>query len=280
MKIEAIAASATAVQTTSTVRAERVSHDNDDVYAKAGKLPMGRRYMSDGASRLTWRIDVEMGEQGHAPFNHCHGSGDDDRAPPQRRGPVTLLRIGSFQRHSLVFSLVMSPESQHLVIDNESIRTVQANFPALKPGQQTAKCLCIAPSAFPIDEFAGLPIIGFPDPNFVALAAQEMPHLIQFDHHSFARLRLATRLVNIVTDPTQNGLCGRPEETGNGSQQQSMTIQTNRGTLDGLRCVGTVRLGELIAAASTPPPLLAQDMTGFHNATATASRTRRMLLHC
>src|SRR3954470_16350280 len=58
-----------------------------------------------------------------------------------------------------------------------------------------------------------------------------------------------------------------------------MTIKTDCSTLGSIRCAKAVRLGELGSARSAPPSLLAQDMTGFHNAMTTASWTKGTLLH-
>ena len=163
--------------------------------------------MANGQAIHVWRgvaVDVEVSEQSHTPLDHGHGSGNHERAPPQRRSPVTLLRVGPFQRHSLILALVMNAGSQRLVVDDESICALQADLPALKPGQQAAKCFRVAATAFPIDELAGVAIVGLPNPDFVALAAQEMPHLVQLNHHGLARLRLGTILVNVTADPTQN----------------------------------------------------------------------------
>src|SRR4051812_24496070 len=220
-----------------------------------------------------------MGEQRHPALDHGHGSGDHDGPPPQRRGPMTLLRVGSFQRNSMVLSLVMTAESQRLIVDDKGIRAVQADLPALKPGQQAAERFFVAATAFPIDEFAGVAIVSLPDPDFVALAGEEMPHLVHLDHDGNARLRLGTVLVNVAADPPQDRLRSRPEQTGNGPERQSMTIKTDCGTLGSIRCAKAVRLGELVAARSTPPSLLAQDMTGFHNTMTTASRTKGTFLH-
>ncbi len=148
-----------------------------------------------------------------------------------------------------------------------------------KPVQQAAKGFVVAATALPIDRLTGIAIVSLPNPDFVALALKEMPHLVQFDHDGLARLRLGTIVVKVAADPAQDGLRGRPKKSGNSPERQSMTIETDRDTLDVIRRAGGGRPGKLIAARSTPPPLLAQNMTGFHNAMATASRTRRMLLH-
>src|SRR3954467_12290991 len=58
-----------------------------------------------------------------------------------------------------------------------------------------------------------------------------------------------------------------------------MTIETDCCTFGGIRCARAIRLGELVSACSAPPSLLAQDMTGFHNAMTTASRTKGTFLH-
>src|SRR3954469_17435283 len=220
-----------------------------------------------------------MGEQRHPALDHGHGSGDHDGPPPQRRGPMTLLRVGSFQRNGMILSLVRDAESQRLTVDDKGIRAVQADLPALKPGQQAAERFFVAATAFPIDEFAGVAIVGFPDPDFVALAGKEMPHLVHLDHDGNARLRLGTVLVDVAADPAQDRLRGRPEQTGNSPERQSMTIEADRGTFGGLRRARAVRLGELVSARSAPPSLLAQDMTGFHNTMTTASRTKGAFLH-
>src|SRR4051794_18273316 len=106
-----------------------------------------------------------------------------------------------------------------------------------------------------------------------------MPHLVHLDHDGNARLRLGTVLVNVAADPPQDRLRSRPEQTGSGPERQSMTIKTDCGTLGSIRCAKAVRLGELVSARSTPPSLLAQDMTGLHNAMTTASRTKGTFLH-
>jgi hypothetical protein len=61
-------------------------------------------------------------------------------------------------------------------------------------------------------------MVGLPDPDFVALAMEEVPHFVHCDHNGFARLRLGTVWVNIAADPPQNRLCGRPEQTSNGPE--------------------------------------------------------------
>src|SRR4051812_8331327 len=220
-----------------------------------------------------------MGEQSHPALDHGHGSGDDDGAPPQYRGPVTLLRVGPFQRNGVVLSLVMDAGRQCHLVDGKGVGAVQTHLPALKPGQHATERFCITTTTLPVDELSGVAIVGFPDPDFVALAGEEMPHLVHLDHHGLARFRLGTVLVNITADPPQDRLRGRPEQTGNGPERQSMTIETDRGTFGDIRRAGAVRLGELVSARSTPPSLLAKNMTGFHNTMATASRTKGTFLH-
>ncbi len=149
---------------------------------------------------------------------HGQGSGDHDRAPAQRRGPVPLLRVGAFERHGLILTLVMEADRQRLVVDDEAIRTVQADLPVSKPVQQAAKGFVVAATALPIDRLTGIAIVSLPNPDFVALALKEMPHLVQFDHDGLARLRLGTIVVKVAADPAQDGLRGRPKKSGNGPE--------------------------------------------------------------
>jgi hypothetical protein len=59
------------------------------------------------------------------------------------------------------------------VIDHVIVRAVKPGMPAFKASEQPSKRRFVAVAAFPIDQPVIGSIIGFPDPDFVALAGEE-----------------------------------------------------------------------------------------------------------
>jgi hypothetical protein len=114
-------------------------------------------------------VDVQMGEQCDPAFDHGEGLGDDDGAPPQGRGPMTLLSVVALQSDGLALTLVVAADRQHQWVDDEAVGAKQAHLPAREALEQTPEGPFIAVTAFPVHQTAGAPVVGFPNPDLVRL---------------------------------------------------------------------------------------------------------------
>ena len=63
-------------------------------------------------------VDVQMGEQGHAPVDHRAGSRHHDGAATARCHPVPLATVVALQSNTLILAHVMTSHWQDIVIDD------------------------------------------------------------------------------------------------------------------------------------------------------------------
>src|SRR5947209_6299844 len=110
-----------------------------------------------------------MSEQRDPAFDHGEGLGDDDGAPPQRRGPMALPSVVAFQGDGFALALVMAAERQHQRVDDIAVGAEQTDLPAREAVEQTPEGAFIAIAALPVHEPPGRAIVSLPDPDFVRL---------------------------------------------------------------------------------------------------------------
>src|SRR5262245_36334963 len=93
------------------------------------------------------------------------------------------------------------------------VRAVHGDVPLRKAIDHLFQCLLVPSSTCPVQELPGVPIESLPDPEFVPLVLQVVPHLIELqDDRSTRGLRLLVGVCGQVPDPGEDGLGGDTEE--------------------------------------------------------------------
>src|SRR5918994_3061660 len=117
---------------------------------------------------------------------------------------MALLAVVAFQGDRLALALIMAADRQHQWVDDITVGAEQAHLPAGEALEQPPEGPFVA--ALPVNQAPGCAVVGRPDPHLVCLALQEVPHLIEFDHHRLARRRLAAVMIDIAAHPAQHRL--------------------------------------------------------------------------
>jgi hypothetical protein len=103
----------------------------------------------------------------------------------------------------------------------------------------------------------------------------EVPHLVHFHDHSFAvGSWLIVVLGGIVSAPLQYQASTHAKHIAKGIDGHATTVKKHRERFLPQRSATQCGVRELIPIASTVPPLLISNLTGFHNMMITAPRTR------
>jgi hypothetical protein len=240
-------------------------------------------------------VDAQMGEQSNAAFDpFCGGKpplsgrqrilwmrerlgeglGNDDGAPPQ--SPMSLLAVAALQGDSPAFALVMVADGQHQRIDAIVVGAEQAHFPATEAVEQPPEGPLVTAAALPVNQPSGRAVIGFPDPNFVVLARQQVPHFIEFDHHRLAGRRLNAATTDIAADTAQHRLRCGAEQIGQGVERQAVAVQIDGGASGRFGRAVPFKVSELVEALPAAPSLLAcDDAVSDQAATAAPGTAKR-----
>src|SRR4051812_6833218 len=83
----------------------------------------------------------------------------------------------------LVLTRVELPNRQEHVVDGVIVRAVEARAPARQPLEQALTGGLVTTAAFPVHQLPCRTIPSLPDPERLGLLFQEVPHLIELDHH-------------------------------------------------------------------------------------------------
>ena len=109
-----------------------------------------------------------------------------------------LLAVVAFQGDRLALALIMAADRQHQWVDDITVGAEQAHLPAGEALEHPPEGPLVAGATLPVDKPSGRAIVGLPDPDLVVFALQEVPHLIEFDHHRIARRWLAAVMIDIA----------------------------------------------------------------------------------
>jgi hypothetical protein len=238
-----------------------------------------------------------MSEQGNAAFNpfrggkpllsgrqrilwmrERHGEGFwrqrwSAAAEPQSN---PLLAVAALQGDSPAFALVMVADGQHQRIDAIVVGAEQAHFPATEAVEQPPEGPLVTAAALPVNQPSGRAVIGFPDPNFVVLARQQVPHFIEFDHHRLAGRRLNAATTDIAADTAQHRLRCGAEQIGQGVERQAVAVQIDGGASGRFGRAVPFKVSELVEALPAAPSLLAcDDAVSDQAATAAPGTAKR-----
>src|SRR3954453_9385633 len=220
---------------------------------------------------------MQVSEQGNPALDHREGLGDDNGAPPQSRCPMPLLAVVAFQGDRLALALKKAADGQNQRIDAIAVGAEQTHLPAGEALEQPPEGPLVTVAAFPVDEPSGRAVVSLPDPDLVVLALQEVPHLIEFDHHRLARRRPGAAAIDIAAHPAQHRLRRGAEQVGHGVERQAIAVQADSGAFGRFRSAVTFKARELIAAAFPAPPLLASDDAIPDQSTTAALWTARKI---
>src|SRR5690349_15588182 len=110
---------------------------------------------------------MQMSEQGDPALDHGKGLGDNDGAPPQRRGPMALPGVVAFHGDGFALALVMAADRQHQRVDDIAVGAEQTHFPACKAVEQTPEGAFVTLAALPVNEPPGRAVVSLPDPDLV-----------------------------------------------------------------------------------------------------------------
>jgi hypothetical protein len=148
-------------------------------------------------------------------------------------------------------------------------------LPAREALEQPPEGPFVAVAALPVNQPSGRAVVGRPDPHLVGLALQEVPHLIEFDHHRVARRRLAAVMIDRAADPAQHRLRRGAKPVGHRVEGQTVAVQADGGALGRFRRAVPVKASERAAAPLAAPPLLARGKAEPDQAPTAAPRTAR-----
>ena len=141
---------------------------------------------------------------------------------------MPLTTVVALQRDALVFALVVPSDWQDRVGDHKVIGAEQASAPALQAPVQTAERGFVTVAAFPIDQAAAIPLVGFPDSEFLRLAAEMVLHLIDFDDADRLWRGLGAVPVHVPEDPAAHRRRGHAQELALATQGQSIPVERDR----------------------------------------------------
>src|ERR1700759_2242382 len=110
-----------------------------------------------------------MGEQGHGGLDHRDRPRDRAGAPPEAGEPVPLPGIVALDTPRLVLADVVPARRQGRVVGCIIVGAEQAHAPGLEPAQQAFEGDLVAVAALPLDQPAGRPLEGLPDPELAVL---------------------------------------------------------------------------------------------------------------
>jgi hypothetical protein len=206
-------------------------------------------------------------------------------APPQ--SPMPLLGIVAFQGDSLALALVMVADRQHQWVDAMAVGAEQAHFPAHEALEQLPEGPFVAAAALPVNQPSCRAVVGLPDPDLVVFdpdlvvfALQEVPHLIEFDHHRIAGRRLAAVMIDIAA--AQHRWRRGAKQMGHRVEGQALAVQADGGAFSRFRRAVPFKASEqvaarLVAAPLAAPPLQACDETKPDAAATAAAGTARKI---
>ena len=139
--------------------------------------------------------------------------GDNDGLALAAAKPVALPTVIPFDIRRRGFTLHQFVLWDDRCIGGPLVRAGHGDVPLRKALDHLLQCLLIPSSTFPVQELPGVPIENLPDPEFVPLFLQVVPHRIALQDDRAPRgLRLLVIGGGQVPDPGEYGLGGDAEE--------------------------------------------------------------------
>ena len=112
-------------------------------------------------------IDPKLREQCHGEIDHLCGLRDNDGLALEASEPMPLPTVIAFDDMGRGFTLRQLILWDNRGIGHPFICAIELYVPLCQTLDHLLQRLLVSPSAFPVQQLPGIPIEGFPDPEFV-----------------------------------------------------------------------------------------------------------------